>query len=359
MGNFSYFGFLVLVSSLLALAPLRLAIAAPLAQEPAAVDACEEDDRVASTDARVGRLSIVNGGVTSPFCTAWLIPNGAVLTAGHCMDCDSKDADGVCQRNGQLDWLGQTVVLEFNVPASNGGGVPQPAPANDIYPVLLNTARWSFPGGDARIGRDWGIFAIGPNANTGLSAHATRGFIRLTNRNPPGDATIRVTGYGTDGGAANQTLQTATGDYDGEDDNDGALYHEYTTYSSAGTSGGPALWEGNDFAIGINSQGGCQQFLGFGPSNKATSLDNGDLAVAIHDFWGPNVVYVDTTPHVGDANGFIYNPYNNIGQAVTVAGAGARISIAAGHYPGAVVLSRPPAQPVILTAPAGPVVIGQ
>jgi len=38
---------------------------------------CGADDRVASTDARVGRLMV--GG-----CTAWLASNGTVLTAGHC-----------------------------------------------------------------------------------------------------------------------------------------------------------------------------------------------------------------------------------------------------------------------------------
>jgi V8-like Glu-specific endopeptidase len=339
----------------LALAPVQMVIAAPLGQEPSAINECDEDDRVASTDSRVGRLAYVSGGVTTPFCTAWLIPNGAVLTAGHCMDCDSKDGNGVCQPINGLDWAGRTVVLEFNVPASTAGGAPQPAPANDIFPVLVNSARYSFPGGDARIGRDWGIFAIGLNANTQLSAHATRGFIRLTNRNPPGDATIRVTGYGSDDGAANQTLQTATGDYDGEDDNDGALFHEYTAYSSPGASGGPALWDNNGFAIGINSQGGCDQFLGFGPSNKATSLDNTDLAVAIQDFWGPGVIYVDPVPHVGDPNGFIYNPYNRISQALAVAGAGTRISMVGGNYPEVLVIDKA----VILVAPVGEVVIGQ
>jgi hypothetical protein len=352
MRAFSLFVF----STWLALLPMQFAVAAPLAQEPAEVHECEDDDRVASTDARVGRLAYLNAsGTTSPFCTAWLIPNGTVLTAGHCMDCDSKDSDGVCQPVNGLDWAGQTVVVEFNVPPSNANGTPQSGPANERYPVIAGSERWSFPGGDARIGRDWGIFTIGPNANTGLFAHATRGVIRLTNRNPPGDARIRVTGYGSDAGAANLTLQTATGDYDGEDDNDGALYHEYTTYSSPGTSGGPAIWESNGFGIGINSQGGCQRFLGFGPSNKATSLDNTDLALAINNYWGANVIHVDTVPHVGTPNGFIYNPYNNIGQAITAAAPDARINIVAGNYPETLVINKR----VILVAPVGPVVIGQ
>jgi hypothetical protein len=44
---------------------------APAGDEPASI--CNDDDRVASNDSRVGRLAFsTGGGSTAPFCTAWL-----------------------------------------------------------------------------------------------------------------------------------------------------------------------------------------------------------------------------------------------------------------------------------------------
>jgi len=322
---------------------------------PQAPAECDVDDRAASNDPRVGRLAFgtVSGATTSPFCTAWLIGNGAVLTAGHCVDCDSKDSSNRCQPVNGSDWAGQSLVVEFNVPNSLPGGTPQPGPTNDRYPVLVDTTSYVFPGGDAGIGRDWAVFMIDPNPNTGVTAHAQRGFFRITNRNPNSGDAIRVTGFGTDSGVANKTQQTAIGSYDGESDNNGALYHEYTTYISPGTSGGPAIWEGNGFAIGINTHGGCDQFLGFGPGNKSTSFDTPDLGPAINYFFSPNPIHVDTAVHPGDPNGWIFNPYNNVQQAVNDAPLDARISIAAGTYQGPVVINKS----VTLVAPVGNVVI--
>ena len=322
---------------------------------PQAPTECDVDDRVASIDPRVGRLAYgtVNGATTSPFCTAWLIGNGAVLTAGHCVDCDSKDSNKRCQPVNGSDWAGESLVVEFNVPNSLPDGTTQPGPANDRYPVLVDTVNYLFPSGDAGVGRDWAIFMIDPSPNTGVTAHAQRGFFRITNRNPNSGDDIRVTGYGTDGGVANKTQQTAIGSYEGEYDNDGALYHEYTTYISPGTSGGPAIWEGNGFAIGINTHGGCDQFLGFGPGNKSTSFDTPDLGPAINYFFSPNPIHVDTAVHPGDPNGWIFNPFNNVQQAVNNAPLDARISIAAGTYQGPVVINKS----MTLVAPVGNVVI--
>ena len=346
-------------------APLSDPLASNFLQTPdtqLAPAACTVDDRVASNDPRVGRLAFgtVNSAATTPFCTAWLIGNGAVLTAGHCVDCDSKDGNNRCVPVNGSDWVDATgkakdVVLEFNVPVSSPNGAPQPGPTNDRYPVRVNTVQYSFPGGDARFGRDWAIFQIGPNPNTGVSAHAQRGFFRITNRNPNSGDAIRITGYGIDDGAANKAQQSARGDYDGESDNDGALYHEYTTYTSGGASGGPVIWDGNGFAIGIHNNGGCEQFLGFGPSNKGTSFDTPGLGPAINYYYSANPVHVDTAVLPGEPNGWIFNPYNSLIAAVATAPTDAQISIAAGVYAEPLVIDKRST----LVARTGTVIIGQ
>jgi hypothetical protein len=88
------------------------------------------DDRVASTDNRVGRIN-------PPGCTVWRIGNGAFLTAGHCADVD-PDLGGPQLPNGVLDWTNATVV-EFNVPASDASGNTVVAAPQDQYPIVLNS----------------------------------------------------------------------------------------------------------------------------------------------------------------------------------------------------------------------------
>lgn len=354
-----------IVPLILSIAFAKETTAAVLTQEQPtetdAIETCQEDDRVPFTDPRVGRLSrLYSDGTVAPFCTAWLIPNGAVLTAGHCMDC--KLVDGVCEPDELLDWVSwpEDVIVEFGVPLSDADGKANPAPPDQQYLVDKNSVRWSYPGGDEKVGRDWGIFRIEPNALTGRSAHATNGTIRITNRNPPDGSAIQVSGYGlVESSPLNSTLQTASGGYDGEDDNEGALFHEYTTYTEHGVSGGPAVWKSNGLAIGIHANGGCQQFLGFGPSNLATSFDTpglGPLINSYNDRGGSRTVHVDLLPHPGEPNGWIFNPYLQLSQANANVPAGGQISIAAGTYNQTVVFDRP----AILIAPSGPVaIVGQ
>src|SRR5262245_18086901 len=64
-------------------APYQQWVVPAAADEPASI--CNDDDRVASNDSRVGRLTTTTAAGVST-CTAWLIPNGAVLTAGHCVN---------------------------------------------------------------------------------------------------------------------------------------------------------------------------------------------------------------------------------------------------------------------------------
>lgn len=328
------------------------------AASPEAPEVCEMDDRSPSTDPRVGRLSFPGGasGVT-PFCTAWLVANGAILTAGHCVDNDPDQA-GPQLTDGNSDWAGQTVLLEFDVPPSNNAGVPQPAPLQ--YTVNVNSVQFFYPGiapnNSVGIGRDWALFTVQPIG--GLLPHHTRGFFRVTNRQPDSGAVIHVTGFGIDNEPTrNQAQQSAGGEYEGEENNGDGVYHEYTTYTQPGASGGPIIWVGPDFAMGIHTHGRCEEnFLGISNNyNKGTSFDYAPLGVALNNFQGPGTVHVDRVVHPGASNGWIFNPYNSIGQGVAAAAPNARISIVAGNYPETLVINKS----VILVAPVGTVVIGQ
>lgn len=112
---------------------------------------CGGDSRVASTDNRVGRIS---------GCTAWLISNGGVLTAGHC---------------GPVSG-----VFEVNVPASTSNGTQVASAPEDQYPIDTSH-RTSMDNGK---GDDYTVFDLLPNATTATRAHIRFGFFRMTRENP-------------------------------------------------------------------------------------------------------------------------------------------------------------------------------
>src|ERR1051325_3767470 len=99
---------------------------------------CGADSRVASTDNRVGRIA---------GCTAWLVSNGAVLTAGHC---------------GPLGG-----VFEVNVPASSSSGGTTASAPEDQYPVNGGTAICV----NNVKGDDYCVFSLNPNTTTDSRAH--------------------------------------------------------------------------------------------------------------------------------------------------------------------------------------------
>jgi hypothetical protein len=189
---------------------------------------CGDDDRVASNDARVGRTNVINtaGATSNPFCTAWLVSNGALLTAGHCVDSD-PDSSGPMLPDGVPDTGFVNGVVEFNVPASLSNGTTVFASPNDQYPI--DTFAWRFDGAGQGLGKDWAVFFAQANSNTNLLPHlAQRAFFRMSSEIPAVNQILRVTGFGTDitpvgtgGGrnAQNQTLQTATGTFTGESSN--------------------------------------------------------------------------------------------------------------------------------------------
>lgn len=319
---------------------------------------CGADNRVASTDAAVGRI---NG------CTAWLVSNGAVLTAGHCVDFDPDDG-GPQLPNGILDLSG---TISFNVPLSDADGTPNAAPANDQYPIDTSDVTWRFDGEGQGLGKDWAVFAIFPNSNTGLRAHVVQNFKRMTNNRPSEDSTVRITGYGIDetpagstGGrnSRNRTLQTNTGSYEGESSSGADIRHSYKVDTEGANSGSPIIWESNGFTIGIHTNAGCSSD-GSG-ANSGTSFEVNALENAIAGFPGPNTVYVDNIsnhPRGVFQFGTLFQPANTVAQAVGFVNSGGRISIVAGNYSAAdgnVFTAGADGKSFFIEAPVGDVTIG-
>lgn len=314
---------------------------------------CGGDNRVASSDFRVGRIA---------GCTAWLVSNGAVLTAGHCAP------------------LGG--VFEVNVPMSTPSGGEVAANPDDQYPIDTGRVTSIYNGQ----GDDWTVFGLLPNSNTGLRAHLQHGFFRMSRETPANGATVRVTGYGIDNSPAgpvanccnrddmgncthpncnssSRTLQTATGPFAGETvDGANAVYHNYQTDTEPANSGSPIIWNANGFAIGIHTNGGCQSD-GTG-SNSGTSLENNGLESALQTFPGSNTRYLDnvTYPNSPADNGTVFQPFHNLSAAATSVPSGGRISIVEGSYPrttaGNTGIFGTGNKAMMLVAPVGTVTIG-
>ncbi len=315
---------------------------------------CGADNRVASTDARVGRINVANtrGAVSNPSCTAWLVSNGALLTAGHCVDAD-PDQGGPQLPDGIIDASFSSSVVEFNVPATQNNGNTVFANPNDQYPIVFATIRYNFNGNGTGLGRDWAVFGCSANPNTGLTPHQAQGsFFRMTNDTPSVGATLRVTGFGTDTGAENQTLQTATGTYNGESSSNADVWLRYAVDTTGGNSGSPVIWEANGLAIGIHTTGGCTNS---GGENTGTSFEHDPLENALQNFFGGNTVYVDNGHPTAVRNGTIFRPVSTVTTGVNQVGNGGTVSIVAGTYGDRITISKP----VTLRAPAGTVVIGQ
>lgn len=312
----------------------------------APVSLCGPDNRVASTESRVGRLwGHVNGS-----CTAWLISNGAVLTAGHCVDLD-PDGSGSQLPDGTLDLSG---VMEFNVPLSQANGSVNMAAPEDQFPIDFTSFTWRFDGEGQGLGKDWAVFRINPNTTTGERAHVGRGFFRVTNGNPAVNATMRVTGFGSDTGTANFTNQTDTGPYVGENSSGANIWHRYQVDTTGGNSGSPIIWTLNGYTVGIHTNAGCNSD-GTG-ANNGTSFEVDALETAMQNFPGAPTRYVDSVaPYpTGGESGFIFNPFNTVGEGVTAVPAGGRVSIVTGTYnEGAQTINKA----LTLEAPVGDVVI--
>ncbi len=202
------------------------------------------DNRVDSTDSRVGRIDPIG-------CTGWMINNGKLLTAGHC-----------------LAGSGNTT-LSINPPKSTSGGTVQFPPADRQYSIVQS----SFDFVNGGVGNDWGIFAVNNNSVTGLQPMAAHGSFAF--RQDLGPSTIRITGFGVDSGSDNQSNQTHTGANTGSS----GTTMRYNADTQGGNSGSPVIDEATNQAVGIHTHGGCSSS---GGNNSGTSFFKADLWSAVN-----------------------------------------------------------------------------
>lgn len=315
---------------------------------------CGSDNRSASNDSRVGRLSGANCGSGGGCggCTAWLTSLGCALTAGHC-----GTASGG--------------LLEFNVPNSDADGTPNAADPDDQYPVGVNY--YAFQNADE--GFDWAIMDVGPNSNTGLRAQAVQGYFHLSPVIPADDATLRVTGFGLDDSpsgsspnlccswdsngnctkngcnATSLTLQTSTGPK--TDDTTNTLL--YAVDTEPANSGSPVIRSSNDFAIAIHTNGGCTSS---GGANLGTRLTQATLDQYLNIFLGTNGRFVDAAAPSGLPFGTALNPAWSVPSGISLTPSGGTLSVAGGTYSAASGNTGTFSTPMTIIAPSGTVTIG-
>ena len=241
------------------------------------------DDRIASNQPATGRL--LNIG-----CTAWIIPNGKFASAGHCLDGSNS------------------TVVEFNVPLSLPGGTLQHPGPEDQYSVNVSTKIYTNGG----IGNDWGVFEVFPNSITGLMPkEAQNAYWPLVQ--DLGPDSIRITGYGVDGGTANQTQQTHIGPNAGSS----GTTMRYVTDTEGGNSGSPVIDGLTNNAVGVHTHGGCNSS---GGNNNGTSTFHAAFWAAVDQGAGGCPVELPSNPNPAD--GQIGIPVN-LAQLTWSNGAGA------------------------------------
>ncbi|MCG8701371.1 MAG: trypsin-like peptidase domain-containing protein, partial [Bacteroidales bacterium] len=182
------------------------------------------DNRILSYNKAVGRLLPMT-------CTGWIINNGKIVTAGHCIR--------------KLD-----MVMEFNVPLSTSQGVKKYAKPEDQYPVNSKSILYSSNGQTG--GEDWAVFSVYNNSQTGKSALEAQGK-SFTVAQTKTAKNITVIGYGRDDGKHNFVQQEATGPFGEMYD----LHISYYTDMAPGVSGGPVIDAATGYAIGINVAANC------------------------------------------------------------------------------------------------------
>ena len=188
------------------------------------------DDRIASSDPRVGRTA--PGG-----CTAWLFNDRAncMITAGHCAP--------------------STEVILFNVPLSDSSGNAQFPGPEDQYAVDFDSLQAVAGGG----GNDWCYFGCFPNSTTGLSAFQAQGdsFVLAEPAAVEPTGMIRITGFGSTSFPVDPTLNGAQKTHVGEYVSATVNQLGYRADTTGGNSGSPIIFEATGEAIGVHTNGGC------------------------------------------------------------------------------------------------------
>jgi len=236
------------------------------------------DDRIDSNDAAIGRMVPVG-------CTGWIITNGRLVTAGHCVGSRAQ-------------------IIEFNVPKSNPNrSIVHPGP-EDQYPIGNFVSPYPDRPSQAT---DWAVFTASANTQTGLTPIQAQGKSFNVVRSNPG-SNITITGFGTDTGIDNQTQQIHTGPLSSVTN----TFVRYRTDTTGGNSGSPIIDTATGNAVGVHAYGGCSGSGGSNSGERAT----------IPAFW--DAMGLDNTPPPpppsqncsGDVSSFPFNESfeTNLGQ---------------------------------------------
>ena len=135
------------------------------------------DDRILSSDPRVGRL---RRGSDRP-CTAFLIDNNVFVTSGSCINGTDTDIEDV--------------YVEFNVPPSDDDGSINDSDPEDVYEVEFDNIDIDFD--DESLGKDWAVGRLVVNDITGDTAGEAQGcYFNIDLGEPTLSTETRVTGYG-------------------------------------------------------------------------------------------------------------------------------------------------------------------
>lgn len=194
------------------------------------------DDRVDSADNAIGRIVPIG-------CTGWIITNGKLVTAGHCLTSRSE-------------------IIEFNVPKSNPNRtIVHPGP-EDQYPIGNFVSPYINSPSQAN---DWGVFTASANSQTGKTPIQAQGKSFNVVQSAPG-SNITITGFGTDTGIDNQTQQTHTGPLSSVTN----TFVRYRTDTTGGNSGSPIIDAATGNAVGVHAYGGCSRSGGSNSGERAT-----------------------------------------------------------------------------------------
>jgi len=327
---------------------------------------CGEDDRERGYDPAVGRLVLYSdgdGGRQVFFCTAWVLSNGVLVSARHCLN------DTVALAN-----------VEFNVPPSvvSPDGytvtIQHPTDPADTYGVDLASLVDS---GRTVPGDDWATFSCyrSPLIRQSL-------FMRPLSS---GSADwVQVLGYGSHGicregvppgtpceiykySPLHKAQQTREGPGFSQEPINGGMRIRFSVDAATSDSGGAVLVNGSRLALGILKGSADVPLGGWGDCPvQGTGFANEALMEAIDDFPSRDefdVIEYTDAEFPPDANpiptGSLSQPWRSIGEALLNApgvpvGYRLRILAVRGTYiePGLVL-----GTPTTIEAPVGQVVI--
>lgn len=180
-------------------------------------------------------------------CSATLIANSCIVTAGHC-------------------WRsGYGKIVEFNTPASKDGELVHAAP-EDVYEMDRRFIKYKNLGA----GNDWAVFRVRPNAITGLTPEeAQGGYVEVELDGFANTEEVRIVGYGTDSeGDRNFAQQVSFGPVVSTSGKNSILM--YRSDTTGGNSGSGVVDFATNRLIGVHTHGGCDESRS--SHNSGTSL---------------------------------------------------------------------------------------